>query len=95
MCTHGKVGVAAQENVGKPGTAAELDRLVEHGWRPVVGRTVAAAIDDEKRLASIGERDDERVISPDALVREVHTELALARSTDQRAVGIDTRRFLS
>src|SRR5512146_995982 len=95
MSAHGEVGVAAQENIGKPGTSAELDRLIEHGWRPVVRRPIAAAIDDEERLAGIGERDDKRVISPAALVREVHAQLALARGTDQRTIGVDTRRFLS
>src|SRR5215217_5662029 len=94
MGTHGEVGVPPQQDVGEAGTAAELNRLVEDGWRPVVGWTVSAAVDDEERLASVGERDHEWVIAPDPLVRKVHALLALTRSADERAVGIDTRRLL-
>ena len=52
---------------------------------------VAAAIDHVQRLAGVGQREDQRVIPPLALVVDVHPLLALAGGLDHRAVGVEDR----
>ena len=50
---------------------------------------VPAAIDHEQRLAGVGQREDQRVVSPLALVIDVHALLAFAAGLDHRAVGLE------
>ena len=59
-----EVGVAAQGDLAKAGLAAQGDRPVEIDGRVLVAGTVAAAIDDEQRLARVGQRDDQADGSP-------------------------------
>ena len=50
---------------------------------------VAGAVDHDTAFAGVGQRDDQRVIAPLALVGDVHALLALAGGFDHRAVGVD------
>ena len=88
---HGEVGVAPQQHVVVAGAPAERDRVVESRGRSLMRGPVAAAVDDEERFARVGQRDQERVVSPDPLEREVHPRLALAERGHDRAVGVDAR----
>ena len=74
------------------GTAAESDGLVEDGRRPFVRGPAATSVDEEERLPGVRQRDDERVVAPDALERHVHPLLAFARRRQKRPVGVDPRR---
>ena len=57
----------------------------------LVAGPVPGPIDDEQRFARVGQREDQRVIAPLAIVVDVHALLALAGGFDHRAVGIDDR----
>jgi hypothetical protein len=64
--------IPAQEDILEAGAPAELDRAIEVAGRTFVRRPIAAAIDDEERLAGVGERDEQRVVAPDTVVGDAH-----------------------
>ena len=84
-----EVGIAAQTDLLKACPAAQGDRPVEVGGGLLVAGPVAAAIDHAQRLARVGQRKDQRMITPLALVIDVHALLALAGGLHHRAVGVD------
>ena len=86
---HREVGVAAQEHVPVARALAQRDRFIERRGRALVRGPVAAAVDDEERLARVGQRDQERVVSPHALERQVHPLLALPERGHDRPIGVD------
>src|SRR5690606_34625564 len=73
-----EVRVAAQQDVGETGSAAELDRGIEPRRHAFMGRAIAAAIHDEQRLPRVGEGHQQRVVAPFSLVRDVHALFAIA-----------------
>ena len=87
----GELGVAPQEHRAEAGPAAEVDGLIEVDVGPLVRGAVARAVDQEQRLGRVGQRDQEGVIAPGALVGPVDVALALGVGADQRAVGVDDR----
>src|SRR5262249_11090242 len=89
-----EVRVAAEQNVLPSGTMAELDRTREVLWRTLVGGAISRAIDDEERLACVRQRDYQRMVTPDAVVRQVHALLALAGGRNECAVRVDARSAL-
>ena len=86
-----EVGVAPQADLLEARPAAQGDRPVEVEGRLLVAGPIAAAVDHEQRLARVGQREDQRVITPLALVVDVHALLALAGGLDHRAVGVEDR----
>src|SRR5262249_13800888 len=68
---------------------AHGQRLVHLFGRTLVGGPIARAIDQTKHLAAVGQRQDQRVIAPGAVVGDVHTLLALPLGGRQGAVHID------
>ena len=84
-----EVGVAPQADLPEACPAAQGDRPVEVEGRLLVAGPIAAAIDHEQRLARVGQREDQRMIAPLALVVDVHALLALAGGFDHRAVGVE------
>ena len=52
---------------------------------------VAAAIDQVERLGGVGQRDQQGMIAPGAVVGDVDALLALGVGADQGAVGVDDR----
>ena len=52
---------------------------------------VAGAVDQPQHFPRVGQRDEQWVITPEALVRDVHALFALAAGADQRAIGIQAR----
>ena len=73
----------------KPALAAQLDRTVEIPGRLLVAGPVAGPIDHVQRLARVGQGNHQRMITPLALVVDLHALLALAGGLDHRAVGVD------
>ena len=73
----------------KPACAAEQDGQVELLGGALVRGPVAGAVDDAEHLAGVGQRDDQRVIAPGAVVGDVHALLAAGAGGDQGAVDVD------
>ena len=85
----GEVGVAAEVDPAEAGLAAQQDRQVELLGGPLVRGAVAGAVDDAEHLAGIGQRDDQRVIAPGAVVGDVDALLAAGAGGDERAVDVE------
>ena len=75
----------------KPARRQRAIGLVEVDVGLLVRGAVAAAVDQEQRLGGVGQRDDQRVIAPGAVVGDVHALLALGVGGDERAVGVEER----
>ena len=58
--------------------AAEQDRQVDLLGGALVRGPVAGAVDEAEHLAGVGQRDDQRVVAPGAVVGDVHALLAPA-----------------
>ena len=85
----GEVGVAPQGDPLESGLAAEGDHLVQGLGGPLVRGPVAAAIDQVERLGGVGQRDQQRVITPGAVVGDVDALLALGVGADEGAVDVE------
>ena len=85
----GEVGVAPEGDAAEPGLAAEQDRQVELLGGPLMRGAVAGAIDEAEHLAGVGQRDDQRVVAPGAVVGDVDALLAARAGGDQRAVDVE------
>ena len=85
----GEVGVAAEVDPAEAGLAAEQDRQVELLGGALVRRAIAGAVDDAEHLAGVGQRDDQRVIAPGAVVGDVDALLAAGAGGDEGAVDVD------
>ena len=86
-----EVGVAAEADPPEAGPPAEGDRPVDVDMRLLVRRAVAAAIDQVERLAGVGQRDDQGMIAPGAVVGDVDALLALGVGGDEGAVDVHDR----
>ena len=75
----------------KPARRQQRDRPVDVGVRPLVRRAVAAAIGQVERLAGIGQRDDQGMIAPGAVVGDIDALLALRVGGDEGAVDVHGR----
>ena len=84
-----EVRVATQQHAAKSAAQANVQRPIDFPRAALVAWPVARAIDHAQHLARIGQRHDQRMITPLALVRDVHPRLALARGGHQRAVHVD------
>src|SRR5262249_52417872 len=85
----GEVGVTAQVDPTEAGLAAEQDRQVELLGGTLVRGPVAGPVDDAEHLAGIGQRDDQGVVAPGAVVGDVNALLAARAGGDQRAVDVE------
>src|SRR5208283_2553456 len=83
-----EVGIAAQAHALEAAAQTGGGGSVESVGRTFMGGTVAGAIDDAQDLTRVGQGHDEDVITPDAVVGDVHAPFALARGRNQRAVGV-------
>ena len=83
-----EVRVAPQQHLPKTGGPTQVHRpIIVLGGR-LTARAVAAPIDQIQRLARVGQGKQQRMIAPEALVRDIHPLLALARRLGNRAVGL-------
>ena len=71
------------------GVAAEQDRQVDLLGGALVRGPVAGPVDDAEHLAGVGQRDDQRVITPGAVVGDIDALLAAGAGGDEGAVGVD------
>ena len=86
-----EVGVAPQANLSEASPTTQRDGPIEIEGRLFVAGPIAAAIDNEQRLARVGQREHQRMIAPLAFVVDVHALFALAAGLDHRAVGLQDR----
>ena len=86
-----EVGVAAEVDPQEAGPPAQGDRLVDVDVGLLVRGAVAAAIDQVERLAGVGQRDDQGMIAPGAVVGDVDALLALGVGGDEGAIDVDDR----
>ena len=86
-----EVRVAAEPDAAETRATAEFDREICFGRRAFVARPVAAPIDNRQDFARVRQRQDQRVITPRAVVRDIDTFLLLAAGFHQRAVHIENR----
>ena len=84
-----EVRVAPQPNLPKAGGPTQVDRPVEIRGRGLTARAVAATIDQIQRLARVGQGNQQRMITPNPLVRDIHPFLALARRLGNGPIGLD------
>ncbi len=56
-----------------------------------MGRTAPGAVHQEQGFASVGERDEQRMVAPQTLVMVVHARLALSRRWGWRPIRLDHR----
>ena len=83
-----EVGVAAQEDAAKARSPAVRDGPIEITGGLLVAGPIARAIHHVQRLARVGQGKHENMITPLALVVDVHALFALARGLDHRAVAV-------
>ena len=87
----GEVGVTAQGDALESGLAAEGDHLVQGLGGVLVRGPVATAIDQVERLGGVGQRNQQRMITPGAVVGDVDVLLALGVGADEGAVDVEDR----
>ena len=83
----GEVGVAAQPDFFEA-VCHRIDGPVNPGRR-LAGGSIAGTIDQIEGFAGVGQRHDQRVIAPDAVVADVHALLALSRGDRQSAIDVE------
>ena len=77
------------EHLAEAGLQAEQQRPIHFAGGVLVRGPVARTIDDAQDLAGVGQRDDQRMVTPDAVVGDVHPVLAPAGGLGQGAVEVD------
>ncbi len=86
-----EVGVAAEADPLEASPPAQGDRFVDVGVDLFVRGAVATAIDQIERLASVSQRDDRGMITPNSVVGHVDALLALGIGAGDGAIDIDDR----
>ena len=84
-------GIAPQEDLLEASPATEANRLVEVEFGLLLRGPVAAAVDQVKRLSGVGQRDQQRMITPSAVIGDVDALLALGVGLDEGAIALDDR----
>jgi DNA-binding transcriptional regulator YhcF (GntR family) len=67
----------------------DLHEEIESGSGTLMAGAIAGAIEDAQDFAGVGQTDEQRMITPDAVVGDVHAFFALGIGAHQRAVHID------
>ena len=83
--------VSPQEDLAEAGPNAQRDRLVQVLAGPLLRGAIAAAIEQEQGFRRIGQRDQERMVTPPAVVADVHSLLALGIGLHDGAIGVQDR----
>jgi hypothetical protein len=91
MFTLAEVGISTQRDFSEACSPAESNRLVKLLSGPFMRRTVPASVGKKQWLLRVGQRNDKGVISPVALVGDVHALLAFPGSRGQGSVTVDER----
>jgi hypothetical protein len=85
----GEVRVTPQEDLAEAGLPAQRDGLVQVDVGPFVRGAVATAVDQEERFGGVGQRDQQGVVTPLAVVSDVHPLLALGIGRYDGAIGVE------
>ena len=83
--------VSPQQDLAEAGPNAKRDGLVQVLAGPLLRRAIAAAIEQEQGFGRIGQRDQERMVAPPAVVGDVHALLALGVGLGDGAIGVQDR----
>jgi hypothetical protein len=84
-----EIGVATQENLAKAAATASAASDVQSLGGAFMRRTIARPIDDTQDFAGIGERDEQRMIAPDAVVGDADALFVLGVGRHQSTVCIE------
>ncbi len=84
-----EVGIAAQQDLAEAALPADGHDPVHRRRRALVRGPVARAVLQPQHFARVGQRQHQGVITPGAVVGDVHALLALAGGGYQRAVHVD------
>src|SRR6266446_4276418 len=84
-----EIGVAAEQDGAEATAQARGDGTVEGVGGAFVAGAIARPIDDAQDFTRVGQADDQRMIAPRAVVRDVHAVLAFAGGCDESAVSVD------
>ena len=85
----GKGRIAAERDFFEARPSAQCDCTIEILVGVLLAGPIAATIVDVERFARVGQRYDQGMIAPCAVVGDVHALLAFAVGFDQRSVGVD------
>lgn len=85
----GEVGVAAQKDAPKTAAKTGGDGAIESIGGAFMAGAIAGTIDDAEDFAGVGQANDQGMITPDAVVGDVHAFFAFGVGAHQGAVGID------
>jgi hypothetical protein len=83
-----EIGVATQENLAKACAEASATSSVQRLGGALMRRTVARPIDKAHDFAGVGERDEQRMIPPDAIVGDADALFVFGVGGHQGAVRI-------
>jgi len=84
-----EIGVAAQQDLVEAATQTGGGGCVERLGSAFVGWPIAGTIDDAQDLTGVGQGDDQGMVTPDAVVGDVHAEFALAGRGHERAISVE------
>jgi hypothetical protein len=84
--------VAPQQDSAEAGNAAVFDGFVQVDVGLLLRGAVAAALDQEKRFGGVGQRNQEGMVAPRAVIGDVDALLAFGIRLDEGAVGIQDRK---
>ena len=85
-----EVGVPTHQHAAKAAAEAHRQHTINLLGRPFMAGTIPRTIHERQYLARVGQRHDQRVIAPRAVVGDVHARFALACGRYQRAVHVDS-----
>src|ERR1035438_9689981 len=85
-----EVGVATQQRRAKTTFETNTQSPIDFRRRAFVGRPIAGPIEQTENFTGVGQRHDERMVSPEAVVGDVHAELAFAGGPDEHAIHVPT-----
>ncbi len=86
-----EVGIAPQEDLTESPPEADGHTVIGFGCRSFVGGAVSRAIDQAKNLARVGEGQNQGVVSPGAVVGNIHPLLATSGGRDECSIHVDDR----
>src|SRR5208337_3202525 len=87
----GKIRVAPHDDPPKAGPTAQVDRLVQVNSGLFMRGAVTATIDQVERFGRVGQRDQQGMIAPGAVVGDINTLLALGVGADDGAIDVEDR----
>ncbi len=89
-----EVCIAAKKDFPEACFATTVGGQVEIERRVLVAWPIATTVDDEQRFASVGQRDDQRMVAPLTFVVDADALLLFARRFDLCAVTFNNNFFL-